>query len=219
MVAAAAIARRDRVLEIGTGRGELTAKLAGLGSSFDGYEVDRENYLASLKKVGGGTGRVHLADPFKSALSFDVLVASLPYSRSGRFIEWLSCSGYRRAVVLLQRDFVEKIILPPGSRDYRAVTVIAQASSTIEPMMLVGREAFDPPPEVESQVVRFTPSIKLTLERVNRIKRLFSLRRKKVATALALIGHAGTGQGFEQRRVSSLTPSEVLQVCSSDWGP
>jgi 16S rRNA (adenine1518-N6/adenine1519-N6)-dimethyltransferase len=213
MVDAAGVGPGERVLEIGTGRGTLTRELVGLGSGFEGYEIDRENYQATLDVLGGARAEMHLGDAFEERPDFDVLVASLPYSRSAAFVEWLSGMEYDRAVVLLQEDFVRKVLAPPGSRDYRGVSALAQISSYVEELGRVGRASFSPPPKVSSMLVRVRPKLRVSEEELSNIKRLFSLRRRQVASVLAELGMEGR-EPYGRRRVYSLTPEEVHLLCS-----
>lgn len=203
----------ERVLEIGTGRGALTVKLAGLGKSLEGYEVDEENYRRTRDLVGS-KAVVHHGDAFAERPEFDVLVASLPYSESARFVEWLAQADYDRAVVLLQSDFVEKITAPPGSREYRAVSALAQVSSEVRVLEPVGRRSFSPPPKVDSVVVSFAPRRRVPKEEALRIKKLFSLRRRQVASVLSEFGISASAR-YGTRRVFSLTPQEVHELCAT----
>ncbi|MDV3278237.1 MAG: hypothetical protein LYZ69_07210 [Nitrososphaerales archaeon] len=201
----------ERVLEIGTGKGALTKELCRTSSQLDGYEVDEENYRQTLDVVGNSSARIHLADAFEEKPEFDVLVSSLPYSRSASFVEWISQLRYDRAVVLLQEDFVKKVVSPPGSRDYRAISVVAQASSEISALDRVPRSAFSPEPKVNSVIVGMKPKIVLSAIQVAGIKRLFALRRREVAAVVAKIGGRRVG-GWSHRRVYSLSPNEVLAL-------
>jgi 16S rRNA A1518/A1519 N6-dimethyltransferase RsmA/KsgA/DIM1 with predicted DNA glycosylase/AP lyase activity len=212
MISTAKLDKCESVLEIGTGKGILTEKLVELCSRLDGYEVDPENYLETLARLGERNAFIHLADVFEERPHFDVLVSSLPYSRSMNFIEWISQAKYNRAVVLLQEDFVRKVLSPPGSRNYRAVSAIAQISSEISVIQRVKRSAFRPPPKVSSVLVTMKPKVRLSRRQVLGIKRLFSLRRKEVASALALLGLTGSHRNFERRRVCSLAPAEVCEI-------
>jgi 16S rRNA (adenine1518-N6/adenine1519-N6)-dimethyltransferase len=212
MLEVAGIGPGERVLEIGTGRGELSKELVSLGRSFEGYEIDKANYEATLEAVGQRRRGVHLGDAFERRPVFDVLVASLPYSQSSAFIEWQSQLVYDRAVVLLQEDFVRKALAPPGSRDYRAISALAQLSAHIEVVSRVERKSFSPPPKVNSVMVRITPRLRLSAGEISNIKRLFSLRRRTVASVLAELGMEGEGYGT--RRVYSLLPGEVHALCA-----
>jgi len=212
MVDAARVRREETVVEIGTGEGVLTERLAEQCARLDGYEVDRDNYVKTLARVRRANAFIHLADGFGERPTFDVLVSSLPYSRSKDFVEWISQVDYGRAVVLLQEDFVGKVTSPPGSRDYRAVSAIAQISSELKELGRVGSSAFRPPPRVSSLLVAIRPKLRLTAEEVSSVNRLFSLRRREVTSALSRLG-LRCEETYGRRRVYSLAPAEVYRIC------
>ena len=212
IVASARIAPSEKVLEIGTGKGALTKELATRGASFVGYEVDRENFVATKEKVKGTRARIHLADAFEETPEFDVLVSSLPYSESATFVEWLSGIKFDRAVVVLQKDFVRKILAPPGDREYRGVSALTQISFDARVVGNVNRRSFSPQPKVDSVVVAFAPRRRVDRAEVSNIVRLFSLRRRQVDSALAELGMRGQGS-YGRRRVFSLRPGEVHEIC------
>jgi 16S rRNA A1518/A1519 N6-dimethyltransferase RsmA/KsgA/DIM1 with predicted DNA glycosylase/AP lyase activity len=175
-------------MEIGTGRGVLTAELCKLSDRVVAYEIDEENFQLTKNMLEGLTCKLHLGDAFRSKFNFDVLVASLPYSRSSTFVEWLSQRTYRRAVVVLQKDFVGKIRANPGEEGYRAISVIAQLSFRMRTAVMVGPESFEPPPRVNSTIVVFEPKKRLTDREISLIKRLFSLKNKKLTRILKILG-------------------------------
>lgn len=213
LVSVAGIRRGERVLEIGTGKGALTRELANVADRLEGYEIDEENLRATREAVGRGRARLHLGDVFGERPRFDVLVASLPYSRSSLFVDWISQLDYDRAVVLLQEDFVRKILAPPGHRDYRAVSVIAQASSDIRQVGSVPRSSFSPQPRVNSAVVTLRPEKKLSLREIRAVKKLFALRRRQVGAALAKLG-GSVPSGLAERRVYTLHPKQALEIAA-----
>ena len=212
MVSLAGISPSDRVLEIGTGKGVLTRELAGLGGRFDGYEVDEENFAETAEAVRGSGARLHLADPFGLRPEFDVLVSSLPYSESSRFVSWLSGTPFRRAVVILQDDFAKKILAPPGARDYRGISALAQLAFDAKIVERVKRECFTPQPRVNSVIVQLSPRLRVSKAEATNIARLFSLRRRRVDAALRELGMEWGEEGGS-RRVNTLTPSEVHEIC------
>jgi 16S rRNA (adenine1518-N6/adenine1519-N6)-dimethyltransferase len=215
VVELAAIGNGERVLEIGTGRGTLTAELAKVADSLEAYEIDRENYLAT-KSLLNSRVKMRLGDAFKARPRFDVLVSSLPYSESSTFVEWLSGLAYDRAVVILQEDFARKITANPGERNYRAVSVIAQLSADISLKNPVPRHAFHPPPLVNSRMVVFVRRRRLTGKKVVLIRLLFSLRRRRVKAALSKLGFdSSVGTSLGSRRVNSLGPEEVDDIISA----
>jgi len=216
MVELAALDGNERVLEIGTGRGVLTAELVKVARNLLAYEIDGENYLTTKSSVKTPSLRLRLGDAFKARPRFDTLVSSLPYSESSTFVEWLSQTKYKRAVVILQEDFARKITAKPGERMYRAVSVIAQASAGVSLENPVPRHAFEPMPHVDSRLVVFVQKRRLTRRNIRSIKSLFSLRRRKLSAALKEIGYdAKMGRDLGSRRVNSLTPEQVNELISS----
>ena len=193
MVRLAAVGRDDRVLEIGTGRGVLTRGLSGLSRRFEAFELDEDNYRAT-EELGLDVA-LHLGDAFEDPREFDVLVSSLPYSESSNFVEWLSRHRYQRAVVLLQRDFVDKLLAWPGQDGYRAISVISQLSSEVRVELNVPRESFDPPPRVFSVVVVMRPRDLFLPDEIRLVKMLFSQRRRKLSGALEAARAQDQGDG------------------------
>ena len=218
VVELAEIRPSDRVLEIGTGKGALTRELAGLGAGFEGYEVDKRNYEETLAAVRENEASVYLGDAFEQRRSFDVLVSSLPYSESARFIGWLCGADFERAVVVLQEDFVRKITARPGARDYRGISALAQIAFDIRMKEKVNRRSFSPQPRVNSVIVSFSPKLLVSEAEAANVMRLFSLRRRQVDSALTELGMEGAG-GYGRRRVYSLTPEEVHELCGAPGPP
>ncbi len=209
MVRLASIERDDRVLEVGTGKAALTRRLVGLSDHFEAFELDRDNYLATKELCPDGV-ELNLGDAFADAREFDILVSSLPYSESSNFVEWLSRHRYERVVVLLQRDFVDKLLARPGSDRYRAISVISQLSSEVRVELDVSKDSFDPPPKVSSALVVMRPRGALSSEEIRLVKMLFSQRRRKLSGALKQLGLKIRGMDAEQldTRVEDLSPSK-----------
>ncbi|MDA4120541.1 MAG: hypothetical protein OK413_00345 [Thaumarchaeota archaeon] len=218
IVELAQIKPSERVLEIGTGKGALTRELAGLGAGFEGYEVDRRNYDETIASARVSDAQIHLGDAFKQRPSFDVLVSSLPYSESARFIEWLCGADFERAIVVLQEDFVRKITAHPGARDYRGISALAQIAFNIRVQERMNRKSFSPQPRVNSVIVSFTPKLPVSEAEAANVIRIFSLRRRQVDSALTELGMEGAG-GHGRKRVYSLTPEEVHELCAAPGPP
>lgn len=215
IISMAGVRSNEVVLEIGTGKGALTKELRRVCGRLEGYEVDPVNLEDTREVAGASNVNLHLADVFDFRPNFDVLVSSLPYSRSAEFVEWISQVKYDRAVVLLQEDFVKKIMSPAGDRNYRAVSAIAQMSSDIGLGEKVGKESFSPQPKVSSRIVTFAPKIRLRKPQLILIKRLFALRRRRLSSALADVGIERMASISDPReRVYQLSPNEVYRMVS-----
>ena len=190
----------------------MNSELGVLGARLDGYEIDEENFAETREAVRGSGARLHLADAFEQEPKFDVLVSSLPYSESSRFVNWLGRLPFRTAVVLLQEDFVRKILAPPGDRDYRGISALAQLAFEAKVVGRVRRESFAPQPKVSSVIVQFSPKLRVSEAEASNIARLFSLRRRRIDAALKRLGMKWTEEQGT-RRVNTLTPAEVHEIC------
>jgi 16S rRNA (adenine1518-N6/adenine1519-N6)-dimethyltransferase len=202
IVEAAALAAGERVLEIGPGRGALTARLlASAAASVAAVEVDRD-LVAGLRQRFGGDGRFALVEgdalrvPLPPA---DKVVANIPYNITGPLLERLLGRldrpvqpPYRRLVLLLQREVVERIRCSPGSAAYSALSVRLQLLGECRSVCAVPPRCFQPPPKVQSEVIVIDPhdpaalpepSLARTTEQL--LRRCFAARRKMLRNTLA----------------------------------
>jgi 16S rRNA (adenine1518-N6/adenine1519-N6)-dimethyltransferase len=160
------------VVEIGPGRGAITALLAGRAWRLVAVELDREmaprlrEQFAGRGSVSGGTVEVREGDVLKtdfSALRGEeqeklLVVGNLPYYiTSDILLRLFRYAGeIERAVLMLQREVADRIAAVPGTRDYGVLTVTAQMYARVEKLMTLPPGAFSPPPQVHSTVVRLT---------------------------------------------------------------
>jgi 16S rRNA (adenine1518-N6/adenine1519-N6)-dimethyltransferase len=92
---------------------------------------------------------------------------------------------------MLQKEVVERMVASPGGSEYGRLSVMLQYRFDMELVLDVGREAFSPPPQVESAVVRMLPRPPVQLRAVNQagleqvVRRAFSQRRKTLRNSLA----------------------------------
>jgi 16S rRNA (adenine1518-N6/adenine1519-N6)-dimethyltransferase len=88
-----------------------------------------------------------------------VMAGNLPYYITSPILERVfSLNGaWQRAVFLIQAEVAERLTASPGTRDFGYLSVLTQANARAELLFGVPKEAFRPPPKVESAVVRLTP--------------------------------------------------------------
>lgn len=88
-----------------------------------------------------------------------VIAGNLPYYITSPILDKVFSLGgnWERAVFLVQAEVAERITAQPGSRDFGYLSVLAQIHARAENLFPVSKEAFRPPPKVESAVVRLTP--------------------------------------------------------------
>lgn len=155
----------DIVLEIGPGTGNLTAKILEKAKRVIAVEMD-PRMAAELTKRFQGTPAAKrleliLGDVIKHpALPyFDVCISNTPYQISSPLtFKLLALSPSPRACVLMfQREFAMRLFARPGEKLYSRLSVNAQMWATISHVMKVGKNNFNPPPQVESNVVKILP--------------------------------------------------------------
>lgn len=152
------------VIEIGPGRGSLTALLLERARQVIAIEFDRA--LASMLRER------YAAEPRLTLVERDVLevrfaeLAAGPYMLVGNvpyyittpiLFQGLTRPRPNRAVYLIQREVAERIVARAGEREYGALSVNVQAVARAEVLFRVSAGAFQPPPKVESAVIRVVP--------------------------------------------------------------
>lgn len=155
------------VLEIGPGKGALTAALLECADRVIAIEVDAVlvHYLRQKFQEAITGGRLELIEGDVLALDLahlaerPVVAGNLPYYITSPILERVLALGgaCQRAVFLVQSEVAHRITAAPGTRDFGYLSVMVQAQSHAELLFAVPREAFRPPPKVESAVVRLTP--------------------------------------------------------------
>ena len=210
IVQAAAINRHEIVCEVGTGRGELTGHLCRAAKDVVSYEVDMGVGKAAAESLSDFKNlELRTDDAFRSpAPRFDVFVSNLPYSRSRDAIEWLSQRKFKRAIIMIQQEFADKLCAAPGSHEYKAVSALSQYCFMKEHLFTVPKEAFEPEPKVLSLVMRLTPSHIVEKSEIKQLNLLFS-SRNRLASSVA----KKAGVNFASNsRVFQLDPPELFQL-------
>lgn len=217
MVELAEIQADDIVLEIGAGEGSLTKKLCRTGADIISFELDRDLFPRVRDKLTAFSNLTLLnADGLSSKCDFDVLVSNLPYSISEEFVEWLAIREFRRAVVMLQTDFVNKLLSSTG-RSYRAISVIAQHAFSIRKILEVPKDLFRPPPKVSSSIVvigRNGPH--MSRSELGAIKYLWSFRGKTVSSAMRILAKK---KSIPIQNLLKELPREIVSLRISELSP
>src|ERR1700689_1753859 len=152
--------RVPRVVEIGPGKGALTEALLERADKVVGIEVDPHlvHYLRQKFRDPIEQGRLEVieGDVLKTDFSGAVIVGNLPYYITSPILEKVFAlkEGWTRAVFMMQSEVAERLAAKPGNRDFGYLTVQTQVHAHPEILFTVPRDAFRPPPKVESAVVR-----------------------------------------------------------------
>lgn len=191
MVRYADIENGSIVTEIGAGLGFLTRELARVAGEVVAIEID-SGLVKELKREVGQLRNVEIvrSDALKSPLvGFNKIVANPPYYISSPLLFTFLRLGFQVAVITLQKEFAQRLIAPPGSKDYGRLTVSIKYRASTEVLEVVSKNAFYPRPEVDSAVVRIVPRIphpKARDEEVfnDVVRYIFTQRNKKVRNAI-----------------------------------
>ena len=187
-----------QVLEIGGGTGGLTDRLLRVGERVT--VVERDPALAAFLReefaddIDAGRLRVVEGDAVEVDLpDFTACVSNLPYGISSP-IAFRLLPQSRPLVVMLQREFAERMAADPGTDDYGRLSVTAGHYADVEVVEVVPPSAFDPQPDVESAVVRVRPrdpdyEVDDEAFFFDFVKALFTQRRKTVRNGIRNTAH------------------------------
>jgi 16S rRNA (adenine1518-N6/adenine1519-N6)-dimethyltransferase len=227
IVAVSGVGPGDRVLEIGAGAGTLSRALAAAGAQVLAYEVDprlRPVLDAALEGVSGVEVRYEDAagiDPAALPAGPWVVVANLPYHVGTPLLLRLlrEAPAIVRFVVMLQREAVERLAAPAGSRVYGLPSVVVHLHATIEVALRVPAGVFLPPPKVASAVAvlrRRAPHPRAE-RAISLAAAAFGQRRKMLRRSLA--GALGDPEAVlaaagldPTRRAEELAPEDYLRL-------
>ncbi|KAK3072065.1 Dimethyladenosine transferase [Teratosphaeriaceae sp. CCFEE 6253] len=166
IVEKAALKQSDVVLEVGPGTGNLTARILDKGAKRVIAVEQDPRMAAELTKRFQGTPaaarlELILGDVIKleQLPYFDVCISNTPYQISSplTFKLLATAPSPRTCILMFQREFAMRLFAKPGDKLYSRLSVNAQMWAKVEHVMKVGRNNFNPPPQVESNVVRLTP--------------------------------------------------------------
>jgi len=211
IVDAIAPAPDDVLVEIGPGLGALTRPLLPRVRKLHVIELDRD-IVARLRREYAGRVEVHAGDALKfdfSVFPQDFRVAgNLPYNISTPLLFHLLAfaSRTRDFHFMLQKEVVERMVAAPSTPAYGRLSVMLQLHFAMDKLFEVPPGAFDPPPKVESAVVRMRPIAPALPEGFDDavfaevVAAAFGQRRKTLRNSLGkLLG--GTGAGAELQRL------------------
>jgi len=191
--------RGEAMVEIGPGLAAMTALLLKELDHMHVVELDRDLVARLEKAYPREKLTIHAGD----ALKFDFgsipvpegqklrVVGNLPYNISSPLLFHLADFAHliEDQHFMLQKEVVERMVAEPGTKAYGRLSVMLQWRYDMALMFIVPPTAFDPPPQVESAIVRMVPTRRQlpadgpTLEAV--VQKAFSQRRKVIRNCVA----------------------------------
>jgi len=215
----------EALVEIGPGLGAMTQPLLARCGRLTVIELDRD-LAARLRR----DGRLEVVEADVLTVDFAALaesagqklrvVGNLPYNISSPILFHLLpvADGVVDQTFMLQKEVVQRMAAAPGGKDYGRLSVMLQWRYDVEFLLDVPPEAFDPPPRVDSAVVRMQP-----LPQVGDVDAAllgeivavaFSQRRKLLRHTLGrwLDARGAAGSFDLQRRAEEVPVAEYLAL-------
>lgn len=157
----------DHVLEVGPGTGNLTVLILAAAKRVTAVEMDPRMAAELTKRVQATPADakrldILLGDVIKTELPpFDVCISNTPYQISSPLVFKLLALERppRSCVLMFQREFALRLFAKPGDKLYSRLSVNAQMWAKVSHVIKVGRNNFNPPPAVDSNVVRLEPKM------------------------------------------------------------
>jgi 16S rRNA (adenine1518-N6/adenine1519-N6)-dimethyltransferase len=220
----------DRFLEIGSGPGALTLRLAPRVSHVTAVEVDpdmvqilrpqlpenvtllEEDFLeVDLRRYTGGA-HVRVAGNLPYNISSPILFRLLDAHKAS--------SRITDATLMLQREVADRIEAHPGTKAYGVLSIFVQLHADVRRVLALPRGAFRPVPKVQSSVLRLSfraPSVRLSDEHLfeTMVRSMFTQRRKTLGNALRPFATSREMDSIASLRSARIDPTrrpETLQL-------
>jgi 16S rRNA (adenine1518-N6/adenine1519-N6)-dimethyltransferase len=206
----------DELIEIGPGTGAITQHLVGKVRRFTAVELD-DQLAVALRDRYADVPSFHLVHQDVMTVTFAELVenieavkvvGNIPYNITSPLIFKLLERDARPGAILfmVQKEVADRIVAPPGDKDFGALTVGVQAVASAERLFVVPKGAFRPVPKVDSAVVRIVPlrpfllSAKEEIDLRSLTRAAFAMRRKQFQKIL----RSAEGYGLTAGHIAAL---------------
>ena len=214
------ITEGDRVLEVGPGFGILTSALLERTPNVTAVELEEgaarylKDAFPQLNVIQGDFLKVDVP-------AFDLLISNVPYSISSPLLFRLLDLDFKRAVVMVQREFAERMAATPEDKEYSRLSVNVYHRAECRILENVPCSRFWPEPEVDSTVVLLLPRpapFHVSDEKhfLRLVDVLFQQRRKKIGTVLKqkrmLPDGAREKVPYLDERVERLRPEQIAEL-------
>ena len=205
IVSNAKITRNDVILEVGTGYGILIPYICKNAKRVYSIERDRRLHISAKSDFDYTNLILEHGDGFNSEHDFSIFISNLPYSKSRYAIEWLLQKKFSRAVIMVQKEFAEKLV---SKEEHKAISVLANYGFRIKFLMNVKKSNFMPIPKVDSTVILLEKKSVVSKELILIINKIFSYRRKTLQNILKQFSLNSTSK----KRLDELSGDEIIKI-------
>ena len=211
----------EKVLEVGPGLGMLTERVLLKTDKVSAIELDSK-LVPFLNERFGQKLNLMVGDALELRWpKFDKFISNVPYSISSPLIFRLLEHDFSSAVIMVQKEFADRMGAAAGTDDYGRLSVGVYYRAKCELLDVVKRNCFWPEPEVDSRIVRLTPrpapfQVKDEQLYFKLVDMLFAQRRKKISTILKKSRVVPDGVvsslPYMDDRVEVLTPEQIGEL-------
>ena len=222
------------VIEVGPGGGALTKEL--LNKNIKVFAIEKDERFAEYlqKELAPLYPKGLLTVVKEDVLDFNFpkhlvdhrdvtgICGNIPYSISTPIVSHIlpNLESVKKATLLVQLEFAERLASPPKKKSYGSLSVYTQLRSQVCLEFIVPKECFKPIPKVDSAVISFykkeNKHSEELLKKVEKVtKTSFSQRRKKLSNSLKPFLSTMDSSKLTidlERRCDSLTPQEFIQI-------
>ena len=187
----------DLIIEIGPGSGNLTKKLRTFNAQIIAFEID-ETLSKQLDLIKNDKTKIIFKDFLEVDLTEELknikykniyIIANIPYYITTPIITKIINSKInpREIILMVQEEVADRLSAKPNSKEYGYITVYIQSFYNVTKLFKVGRNCFFPVPNVDSAIIKLTPTTKEinNLDKYNRlIEDAFKFKRKTLKNNL-----------------------------------
>jgi 16S rRNA (adenine1518-N6/adenine1519-N6)-dimethyltransferase len=218
----AEISKDDVILEIGPGKGVITKLLASQAKKVIAIELDKNliNFLEkSMPKNVELINDDAVKVDFDTLPKFNKIVSNLPFKISSPITFKILNYDFDLAVLIYQKEFANRLIAIPGSKDYSRLSVGVYYKARCKILETVSKTCFKPQPKVDSCIImlkpRKNPPFSVIEEKLffDLIKNLFNHRRKKIKNILGEFYKIELDNiPYLENRVEELLPEQIGNI-------
>lgn len=221
----------DEVLEIGAGIGILTLRLAQNAKKVVAVEIDKK-MVEILKKRLDNYDNIEIIQSDILELDDSIfkdkkVISNPPYKISSPLLFKLFTTKYKIAVLTLQKEFAERLVAKPNSKEYGKISVNSYLHANIEFLKVVPNTFFYPIPKVDSALVKIRPkNLKWQIKNEEfyreLVNTLFSQKNKVLEKVLKnslkkridmeKIHEIISNIPYNQKRIRELTPETIVEL-------
>ncbi|MDO8537322.1 MAG: 16S rRNA (adenine(1518)-N(6)/adenine(1519)-N(6))-dimethyltransferase RsmA [archaeon] len=153
MIELAEVTEKDTILEIGAGTGFVTRELLKKAKKVIAVEFD-EAMIPVLETLPQEKLQISHENFLTMKLpSFNKIVSSPPYGNSAEIMEKILFSDFEVAVVLFQKEFIEKLLAFPGFKEFNDLSVLTQYFCETKNIFTISPNSFFPKPNAFSSIL------------------------------------------------------------------